>query len=195
MLLQDSATPRLFGLIVSTVNEFHRAYFEDARAHCCQLIGLIFKSIERTEAKYEAMGPQDEASLPAEAKSVLMNILEERRFDKSAVVRVEVVRALSVFCQMSDLMRYDAKFEPNSYIISALRDVSLSVRKEAARCTRLISKVEIAAFVSAIVEEQDSDFRYIAYNRVINDLHVRSLTVEQRTLLLKIAFDESGGRF
>lgn len=78
-------------------------------------------------------------------------------------------------------------------ILDALKDISRDVRTEAVHCIPLLSENNISTFISMILMESDSEVRRLAFSRIACNLHVRSLTVQQRMQLLKAAFASEDG--
>lgn len=76
-----------------------------------------------------------------------------------------------------------------------MKDISRDVRTEAVHCVPLFSESDISTYISMILMESDGTVRRLAFSRIACNLHVRSLTVQQRMQLLKAAFTSDDGYF
>ncbi|EFO25620.1 hypothetical protein LOAG_02867 [Loa loa] len=187
MLLEDTVTPPLFTLLLQHIENVQFSVCDTSRYRCCRLITLIFEGIEEIEADYEPTSCKEEASLPTEVMDSLVRILQGRIYDKNPFVRAEVVRSLSILSRISE-GNDENGFDCTKYIVDALKDISRDVRAEAVHCVPLFSESDISTFISLILIESDSNVRRLAFSRVACNLHVRSLTVQQRMQLLKASF-------
>ncbi|VDP11776.1 unnamed protein product [Onchocerca flexuosa] len=179
MLLEDTVIPPLFTLLLQHIKNIQFSIYDTSRYRCCWLITSIFQAVEEIEADYEPTNCKEEGSLPTEVMNSLTKILQGRIYDKNPSVRAEVIRSFSVLCRIN--------------IVDALKDISRDVRTEAVHCVSLFSESDISTFISVILMESDSDVRRLAFSRIACSLHVRSLTVQQRMQLLKVAFTSDDG--
>uniref|UniRef100_A0A0R3RVC8 Cnd3 domain-containing protein n=1 Tax=Elaeophora elaphi TaxID=1147741 RepID=A0A0R3RVC8_9BILA len=195
MLLQDTVIPPLFTLLLQHIESIQFSVCDISRYRCCRLISSIFESIEEIEADYEPTNCKEEGSLPTEVMDNLIRILQGRVYDKNPLVRAEVIRSLSILYRINDRNEVKNGFDCSKYIVDALKDISRDVRTEAVHCVPLFSESDISAFLSMILIEDDNNVRRLAFGRIACNLHVRSLTVQQRMQLLKVAFASDDGIF
>ncbi|KAL3985069.1 hypothetical protein ACH3XW_37105 [Acanthocheilonema viteae] len=188
MLLEDTIIPPLFTLLLKHIENIQFSVCDTSRYRCCRLITSIFEGIEEIETDYEPTRCKEEGSLPTEVMDNLIRILQGRIYDKNPFVRAEVIRSLSILYRINDRNDDENGFDYIKYIVDALKDISRDVRIEAVHCVPLFTESDISTFISMILMENDSNVRRLAFSRIACNLHVRSLTVQQRMQLLKAAF-------
>ncbi|CAG9536349.1 unnamed protein product [Cercopithifilaria johnstoni] len=194
MLLADTVIPPLFTLLLKHIENIQFSVCDSSRYRCCRLITSIFEGIEEIEADYEPTSCTEEGSLPIEVMDNLIKILKGRIYDKNPFVRAETIRSLSILYRINERNEDDNGFDCTKYIFDALKDISRDVRTEAVHCVPLFSESDISTFISMILMESDNSVRRLAFSRIACNLHVRSLTVQQRMQLLKAAFASDDGR-
>ncbi|VDN07894.1 unnamed protein product [Thelazia callipaeda] len=185
MISEDAAIPPFFTVLLQHIKNIQFAVYDASRYRCCLLITLLLKETEEIESEFEPTECGEERILTTNVLKCLTKILKNRIYDKSPAVRAEVLRSLSVLNRISENIADELQLDCNKQIVKSLQDISSDVRTAAVRYAPLLTEDNISAFILAVCTESNENVRRLGYSRIACNLHVRSLTVEQRMQLLR----------
>uniref|UniRef100_A0A915A389 Nuclear condensin complex subunit 3 C-terminal domain-containing protein n=1 Tax=Parascaris univalens TaxID=6257 RepID=A0A915A389_PARUN len=206
LLLARNLFRRLYNEVDESVSYFVEKYIdlfntsqtavcEGPRARCCQLIGLILAELEYKENEFEPLDDLSDSDTDR-LKSAFIRILISRTHDKSACVRAEVIRALSVLNGVDlDYVsgQFRNAFNLDKWVKKELRDVSREVRMEAVRAVALGSSVCVDDLLDVLSSETAANVRRLIFARITRSIDVTDLSLTQRMRILRIGLNDEDG--